>query len=527
MQRFNEMSPAITNSTSVIRNPKPRRMLWFVAMLAAVLPGCAPAWRSDVELALRKAGTNRPELERALRLYRDGDDAQKYEAACFLVANMEGHGFVDYALYDASKNEIPFDALAYPDFAAAQAALDEIEKKHGSVDFARKSFVSDLETISAGLLIDNIENAFAVWREKPWARDVSWEAFREHILPYRGSNEPLCSTRGAILRDCEPVVAGVPAPQNAASLGAALRKNVDAWIQFNELYYVHPTDQSYEEMRQAKRGRCEDITNMILYVMRAHGIPYAADYTPWWADRDNNHAWEVVLDANGRGSASMSNRAAKVFRKTYAAQRNTLALIKGPDEQAPRWLDGRTFFDVTDQYVRTSDVTVRFEVKKPDASRFAYLCVFNGGEWRPIYWGRIGNKQATFERMGRDIAYLPAYFADSKLIPAAAALILEKSGSVRVLMGESQRRREVHVVVGKEKVVSSPDAPIVVNVPTESDCELFMWKGEWQSLGRGRAGLTPTLIGSAPDDALLWLTTADGRKLERIFTPGADGPVWW
>ncbi|MBL8880604.1 MAG: transglutaminase domain-containing protein [Phycisphaerales bacterium] len=513
-------------SVSAVGFPTLRGGMFLMAALAAALSGCAPGWRSDVELALRKAGPNRPELERVLRLYRQGDDPQKYEAACFLIANMEGHGFVDYALYDASKNEIPFDALAYADFPAAQTAIDEIEKKHGAVDFARKSFVSDLETISAALLIDNIEQAFSVWREKPWAKDVSWEAFREHILPYRGSNEPLCSTRGSILRDCESVVAGA-SPLPTASLGAALRKNVDVWIQFNELYYVHPTDQSYEEMRRSKRGRCEDITNMILYVMRAHGIPYAADYTPWWADRDNNHAWEVVLDSKGRGAAPMSNRAAKVFRKTFSAQRNTLAFTKGADEQAPRWLDGRTFFDVTDQYLRTSDVTVKFDAPKPPASRYAYLCVFNGGEWRPIYWGRIGNKQATFERMGRDIAYLPAYFADSKLIPAAAPLILEKSGSVRVLLGDSPRLREIHVVASKESTISPPGAPLVVNVPAPGECELFMWKGEWKSLGKAKADSRSTPIGQAPDDALLWLTSSDGRKLERIFTLGAEGPVWW
>lgn len=499
----------------------------LLAAACVVFAGCVSAWPSNVELALRKAGENRPELERVLRHYRGGNDRQKFDAACFLIANMEGHGFVDYALYDGAKNEIAFDALAYRNFAEAQAALDALEKQHGALDFGRKDFVADLETIRADLLIDNIDHAFAVWREKPWAKDVRWEAFRDHVLPYRGSNEPLCITRGAILRECEPVVAAVAAPLTAEKIGAALRKHVDRWIQFSELYYVHPTDQGYEEMRRSGLGRCEDITNMILYVMRAHGIPYAADYTPWWADRDNNHAWEVVLDADGRGAAQLSHRAAKVFRKTFAAQPASLAFQKGPDEQAPRWLDGRTFYDVTDQYQRTSDVTVRFDAAPPATSRFAYLCVFNGGEWRPIYWGRIGNRQATFERMGRGIVYLPVYYADSRIIPAAAPLILETGGAIRVLTGGSARTRDVQIVISNERVHSAPDGPLMAPVATEGEYELFAWKNEWVSLGKARAGAQPVMIGAAPDDALLWLIATEGRRLERVFTPGAAGPEMW
>lgn len=506
-----------------------RAILCMSFVAAGVLcSGCvSAAWPSNVELALRKAGENRSELERALRHFRSGGDKQKFEAACYLVANMEGHGFVEYALYDSAKNEIPFDALAYQNFAEAQAALDALEKRNGALDFGRKRFIADLETMRADLLIDNIDGAFAVWREKPWARELRWEAFRDHVLPYRGSNEPLSSTRGPILRDCAEVVASVSAPQTAEAIGAALRRHVDQWIQFSELYYVHPTDQGYEQMRQSRLGRCEDITNMILYVMRAHGIPYAADYTPWWADRDNNHAWEVALDANGRGAAQLHHRAAKVFRKTYAAQPASLAFLKGPDEQAPRWLDSRTFHDVTDQYMRTSDITVRFDAAPPAGSRFAYLCVFNGGEWRPIYWGRIGNRQATFERMGRGIVYLPAYYAESRIIPAAAPLILESSGAVRVLVGDSSRTRDVQIVVGEARVQSPADAPLVMPVSAEGEYELFQWKNEWVSLGRARAGGQPTTIGTAPDDALLWLIATEGRRLERVFTPGATGPDMW
>ena len=128
--------------------------------------------------------------------------------------------------------------------------------------------------------------------------------------------------------------------------------------------------------------------------MRAAGVASAADYTPWWGHRDNNHAWPVILDAEGRGRSGDGNRAAKVYRKTYSKQRQNLVFQLREGEQAPRWLDRETYRDVTDQYFATSDVRVAL----PDHGerRFAYLCVFNGGEWRPIHWGRISGGVALF-----------------------------------------------------------------------------------------------------------------------------------
>ena len=44
-------------------------------------------------------------------------------------------------------------------------------------------------------------------------------------------------------------------------------------------------------------GRCEDIANRTTYAARAVSLATATDFTPAWAHRDNNHAWNVLLDA--------------------------------------------------------------------------------------------------------------------------------------------------------------------------------------------------------------------------------------
>ena len=46
--------------------------------------------------------------------------------------------------------------------------------------------------IKSGFLIANIDSAFRVWREKPWASHVGFDDFCEYILPYTvGQYQPL------------------------------------------------------------------------------------------------------------------------------------------------------------------------------------------------------------------------------------------------------------------------------------------------------------------------------------------------
>lgn len=103
-----------------------------------------------------------------------------------------------------------------------------------------------------------------------------------------------------------------------------------AWVAFKDIYYMHPQDQSWSEMCVSKAGRCEDISNVTSFALHASGIAAASDYVPAWADRDNNHTWDVLLDGNGKGSAGLFNRTLKVYRKNF--RRNPTRLVA----RAPR-----------------------------------------------------------------------------------------------------------------------------------------------------------------------------------------------
>ena len=247
------------------------------------------------------------------------------------------------------------------------------------------------------------------------------------------------------------------------------------------------------------------------------------------ADRDNNHAWQVVLDKQGHGRDKLFNRAAKVYRKTFSIQPDSLGCCKHKDERVPPWLAGRNFMDVTGQYLETTDVVVHLEAKPPKDARFAYICVFNGGEWKAIHWGKIENNQVTFTKMGRNIVYLPAYYVDQTLVPSAAAFILALDGQIRTL------DREAGPTITIEMAVTTPETPDAdthierprVVVKPGRDYELFVWDDGWKSLGKQKADEQPVLFESVPSGGLLWLVEEDSRRLERIFTIEAGRHVFW
>lgn len=78
-----------------------------------------------------------------------------------------------------------------------QQVIDSIIGSYGSIHTPYTEHISDVY-ISPEYLIDNIEQAFRVWKEQPWGKNVSFELFCEYVLPYRVGDEKLVSWRNEI-----------------------------------------------------------------------------------------------------------------------------------------------------------------------------------------------------------------------------------------------------------------------------------------------------------------------------------------
>ncbi len=499
-------------------------------------PGDYPA---DLQAALEASGDNRPRLEAVLRHCRTGADSLKLEAARFLIANMEQHSFARLCLCDSLEEEVALDVLAYPDYTALRAAIDSIEAVRGELSYRRDEIIPDLEAMSDALLIENIDYAFRAWRERPWARHYSFAEFRDYVLPYRGSNEPLESWRPFFFERYHDLADRMEDPTDPIEAARLINADLITWFTFDERFYLHPTDQGLSEMRACGLGRCEDMTNLAIYAMRANGLPVTSDYTPFWANAGNNHAWNAILDRDGRvlsfmgceahpGEYRLWNKLAKAYRKTYAPQPGNLAFQKHEDEQVPAWLSGKYYEDVTAAYTEVADMRVTLSEVPDDSVRFAYLCVFNSGDWEAIHWGRIEDGAVVFEDMGTGIAYLPAFYLEQELVPAAGAFVLEKSGLVRPLAADPARQ-ETMILRATTRAVTVSDTDSIEKSFLEEGrtYELHYWDDGWVRVGRGMAGDEPLRFETVPADGLYWLVAEGSREDERIFTYEEDTQIWW
>ncbi|MHC4957322.1 MAG: transglutaminase-like domain-containing protein [Planctomycetota bacterium] len=504
-----------------------RRIL--IPLLLGALPALAERTIPDahVEEALEAAGENRAELQRVLDHYAKDADPRKLMAARFLVANMPGHGFILTRLVNGKGEPVPYDPLAYATFKDAQAALDALEKEHGELEFKRDKKIEDVKTMSADFLIRHIDNAFVVWERCPDTVRVSFDAFLNFVLPYRGSQEPVEDWLTPLMQRYAHAWRRLERLGEKKKVAGWVSKDLRRGVRFNERFYLHPTDQSFSEMLKTGQGRCEDLTNLSTYAKRSIGIATAADYTPWWAHRDNNHAWDMVLDADGKGFTKAYAHAAKVYRKTFAIQRQNLCFRLPEGREAPnRFLSNPFYIDVTEQYMPTTQV----EVKVQGAEEFAYLCVFNGGVWKAIQWARVKDASATFDRMGRNIVYLPMFHDGKELRPAASPLLVHDDGSVVTLAGSGKPATVTAVSVHPKKV--SPDTGAVTPVSFLEAGQAYVlkrWDDGWKDVNRVTAGDQPITFDGLVTDGLYWLVPVDDspRRLERVFTIENGRQRWW
>ena len=494
---------------------------------------------SLINKALDLAEENRGELEKVITYYQNSEDTLKLKAALYLIANMEDHSYVMYNLVDSSGEVVNFRALDFPNYDSLLKAVEIIEKERGEMDYEKSERIFDNKTIKADYLIEQIESSFKAWREKPWAKSLPYSDFCRYVLPYRGSNEPLEKWREYFLDKFKDLPSNMAEPTDAIEAANIINDDIKSWFGFDERYYFHPTDQGLSEMIENKLGRCEDMTNLTIYAMRANGLAVTSDYTPYWANTGNNHAWNAILNLSGKvvpfmgaesnpGKYKLSHKYAKIYRKMYNQNPDNLIFRERKQEAIPRWLKGKSYIDVTADYTDVTDVTIKFEQEIPDSIDIAYICVFNSGKWKPIHWGLIKNGVSVFTDMAADIAYLPALYINEEIVPYASPFILEEDKSIKYLTPNENSKNKIELIsTTKRKKDRSTEGITEVFLTEGIEYELFYYKSGWESLGTTVAGNQPITFENVPNNTLLWLVAKDSNRDERIFTYENGQQIWW
>ena len=432
-------------------------------ILTIFISACSSS--NQLEYALERAQTNRPEMEKVLCHYTDSEI--KYRAAQYLISNMPA----------SFGNLLQTKEALQPLYTA----YDSINQMHNyqvnngwgeQIDNLYKVFpellhtsyiVEDLRSIEAEYLIEEIERSFKAWRRNVYSKDCSFETFCEYILPYRRLN-------GLIADQARDTFYQRHITDYFNDEKKHWQNEIDSLLyeykhlthsQFHGIKIPILSAKTFENLRH---GLCIHRCWYNSLLLSSLGMPIAIDFVPAWGNRNNSHTWNVIILDNKSYAfeAFWDNdrwkykriynnqetdllwgkfRLPKVYRHTYSNH------PEGPvEDPSVERTDIPALFrnvkkkDVSDEYFETQDVTIKLTEKKPKDTKYAYLAVFGYQQWHPVQWGKINEDGTiTFKGMGKDIVYLPIYYKNGEIIPAAQPFKIEANGNIRSLFDNGTR----------------------------------------------------------------------------------------
>jgi hypothetical protein len=432
----------------------------------------------DIRNSLQEiTGNQRDEVLRVIDHYAaNTTDSLKLRAAYFLIKELPRQIF-----YTSSQLE-KFDTL-FSIIAAKPAdwqesipwygnhinkIFDSLEKDYGKCCDVK--IKHDKDFITADLLIENIDLAFASWN-KPWARHYTFQQFCEYILPYRSSTEILEKWRAKYVKRFDTIVPQLKDSANVLEL--AKRVNDEAQLRFQTGINRYPVEISPSNLLKTSFADCKSIANHKVFAMRAMGIAIAVDYVPLWGNGFNGHYWNALFDTVGRPVNFMTALndvqaqtaynwiLTKVYRRTYSANPEVSKLLNETDKQCPPFFYDPAYIDVTNEYVPVSEISVTLDQSTAgNVNKYVYLCQFNNG-WTPVDFAEIKNGSATFDNLGRNACYHIMYFDKGKYYAAALPFILYSDGHVQKLLPEEDTKqkavltRKCHMEIRKDNWLRS------------------------------------------------------------------------
>lgn len=389
---------------------------------------CCP-YTDEVERALKLSGNNKEELMKVLEHYKDSDKL-KFEAACFLIANMPYHK-------STIQQELP---VAYWDYFNAIDSICHIDSNAIKNDYLKHYLgrvydsipppvdikcQPDIQLLSADYLINNIESAFYEWHHSPLLKWISFEDFKEWILPYRTVDESLIGSKQILnsiiyKRLAEEGMDDIHDPIKCYQKYVRLQKTMNAYVTSSHHVGL------FDPFIPAFKMDCHNLAARTCNYFRACGIPVVYEFTPQWPDKDCKHYWCASPDSthilqpytppyNNLREDWESNLkyVGKVYQRTFGVVKDAPCFLKNKEEVIPSYMDVATIKDVTERYhvCRTVTLPVSFDSQ----NNLAYLSFFHTKRTlNPVAWGKIDKKRhlVTFEQVPVNIVFFPTYMTE-------------------------------------------------------------------------------------------------------------------
>lgn len=271
-------------------------------------------------------------------------------------------------------------------FAVFDTPLSMQEKEALQFLYAYSPLI-DLTGDGGGFLLANVRHSFKVRDEMPWGKKMPEVVFRHFVLPVRGSNESLDSSRMVFYTELRGRVLKCATMEEAAL-------EVNHWCHEKAIY--KPTNArtcSPLAMMSMTYGRCGEESVFALAALRSVGIPARQVYTPRWAHCDDNHAWiEVWVDGEWKylGACEPEPRLDIAWftapvRRGVLMQARVFGKYNSEEEVASENANG-TVVNVTGNYTDVKRMTVKVVDTLGNVAPGAKVefRIYNYGEYYPV-----------------------------------------------------------------------------------------------------------------------------------------------
>ena len=387
-------------------------MIKCIFTILLTLTCCLSKTDSMQTYTLHFSEEKRTELEKTLDHYQK--KSEKLLTAQFLIENMPYHLSIDEYFLDQNSNKYRPDLSIIKENKIQQHFDSLFSKGHKIVREKRY----DIETLDSAYLVNNIELAFSVW-DKKWARNTSFEDFCKYILPYRVQAEKASNLR-QYFRDRYLPLLEMADPKTPLEACLIINQELMRTIQYDTSggLGLYP---SIEETYRTKKGICDDLCILGIYIMRAVGIPVVMEQTTW-VKGDRGHTWAAVL-SNGKFypfcpcsdqprkyewmfSERRMRKPAKVYRTHFEPVRT---FNVKEDDGYVTYLKSPLLEDVTTEYPnQTINITVTTDKKTEKRKSQVYLCAYNQQHWEPFAIGHRNGKNCSFENIVGDNVFIIA-----------------------------------------------------------------------------------------------------------------------
>ena len=367
-----------------------------------------------------------PELYQVLEKYKD--DSLKYDAALFLIENLPYHRGAVHS--DLTPMYHTYELFGTGKFTPEQAK-DSTERKYGTWHYRDINYRSDIY-LDPDFLINNIDWAFKVWEEQPWGKNIPYEQFREYILPYRVGNEELFPWREKIYKQFMPII------RKAMSDTLITEPKQAALVVFDSLLRApfHFTELIATDVRigpkivDTRGGSCLDLTDMMVYIMRALGIPCGIEVLPTRGNNNAAHYWNFIEDTDGTTyyysmfywwhrlleAKVYGDVYGKVYRDKFSLNRNLMNDMQLPQDSLHPFFRYPCMEDVTHLYAADKGWTLKipksrfFKEKNTDKGTMLYLCMSKRHTWIPVDWNIFDGDSAVFKNCHGGTVYCLATY---------------------------------------------------------------------------------------------------------------------